>query len=382
MNINDRLVLFIAGYMVGCLTYSLLMALSIWILIQSYGNRVFVLVSLLSLVIVFLLTARWSHFLDKYSRKKLVLIGYLANGLALSVGLSTGYDAIAALWIVAAFQLSINVFYSSYYALAQLFADRAYQRLNTLLEICGQLSAVIASVIIYFMVPVWGAQRLLWLVLALLVLAGILLTFFCESCLLAKIAQPVKVQRKTLSWFWAQPITWLSMLGIFPYLIIMGMNQIQPIYFYQLMKLQPDDLAVSSMCYVAGTMLGSYWAAKTDCCRCVIVRAFVFTLLVTLILAIYPVQMLFYVAMLLFGLLNSSSRIAMGSLTMETLPNHQMGTYSGLRSNVAFTVRLGFMLALTGLFPIFDYRYAIWLLPAVVLYVPVVSVLLRCFKVG
>lgn len=372
MGFNRTFIGFLIGYMLGVMAYSLLATLSIWILVKTYGNQIFTLSGLAALILVTLCSARLSHWLDKFSRKQLILLFYTFNGGCLLLGLLVDNLPVFSWVIVLVFQLSINVFYTGYYAIAQHFTADGYHRLNAVMEVCGQVAALSVGVLVYFtiqrveIVYLWGATLLL------LVFAATMLGTFCETCLHNKQSQKNTAQAQSLRWFFSHPIAWLSVLGFFPYLIVMAMNQIQPIYFYQLMNLQPDALALSSIIYVLGTLLGSTWAGRAADYHRVIIRALCLTTAVCVMLAIAPTATLFYAAMFVLGITNSGARVATNSLIMQHIPNTHIGTYNGLKSSLAFMARLAFLLALNGLFPLFDYRYASYLLPAILLYAPVI----------
>lgn len=371
MVFNRMFIGFLAGLCVGVTAYTLLAALTVWILVEHYGNQAFTLSGLFALVIAAVCNIRFGHYLDKFSRKYLILGFYLFNSICLSTALLFDALPIASVIIILTFQLSVNVFYTGHYAIAQHFASTAYHHLNALLEVVGQLSALLASMIIFFGIQRLGITALLWLTFVLFVLATLILSTFCETCLNQNKKENRKAENQSFRWFFSRRIAWLTVLGFCPYLVVMAMNQIQPIYFYQIMELTPDTLALSSMVYVLGTLLGSGLASRAENYRTMIYSMLFLVTIGCIVLAITPIQNMFYLMMFVFGIANSGSRVASGSLIMQRLPNHYIGTYNSLKNSLALMVRLSFLLALNGLFPLFNYAYIVYLLPAMLIYLPV-----------
>lgn len=375
MKYNSNFIKFLSGYSLGAMTYSLLITLSVWIVVKTYGNQLFNVSSLVALIIVTLCTMRFSHFLDKFSRKRLILGFYGFNGLCLFIALLFDQIACLSLIIVVTAQLSIGVFYTGYSAIAQNFTGSAYHRLNAIMEMTSQFSALLAGVFIYFFIHSIDINKLLWVILCLLFISSLVLSTLCDTCLVRSKAKTKNTKPRALTWFFTHPVAWLPIVGLFPYLIIMAMNQIQPIYFYQLMELKPDALAVSSMIYILGTFCGSWWASRTSNYSQIIYIALILTATGCIVLAIAPVQGFFYGTMYFFGVANSSARIASNSFTMQHIDNTEIGTFNGLKSSLAFMVRLSFLVVLNGLFPFFDYQYSSYLLPVIILYLPLVYVM-------
>ncbi|SMO88713.1 MFS transporter [Melghirimyces algeriensis] len=334
-----------------------------WFLIQrSGGEAIYGYLMFGMTVVSFLLSPTIGVWVDRVSRKRLLLwnqcFGMMVTFPLALWGFTVGHFEI---WQLVAVSASSFLYYTLHFpaqfALVQEIFDRSqYSTLNSLLEVQSQAAAVISGGLASLLLDRVGLDWILFLDFA---------TYLLSFLLLWRIPYSRKSREDGetpvfRSWWGdflegyqylrTKPMLTLFFLcTLFPFIGVMASNYLNPIYVVKTLNADATVMGLQEIMYAVGAVaagvlipwfvrrLGPYATLLTT------VGCFV---LATAVLAFVPMVMVFLMIKLLFGVGNAGTRVVRKTLMMEKVPNRLIGRVNSFFMGVGYILRI----VLLGLF--------------------------------
>lgn len=313
-----------------------------WLLVhRANGDQLYGWVTLGTTVVLFLFMPYYGAWLDRHSRKTMLLVGELFGFAAtLSMAAWAYFTGHVATWqlVVSYFcgMLYYTLHYPAKYAfLQQIFTREHYQPLMGLLEIQGQAAMMIAGGV--------GSVLVDHVSLALILLldAGTyLFSFFVQSTLPYEATHlrdttaipPANAWRAMAEgWRWLRERPALSLFfacTLVPFIVVMVGNYLFPIYVSQVLRASASVFGGGEIAFAIGAMLAGavmpQLASQRGADRAIVLaHATCIVAISAIVLLRAPVP--YYAAALLFGFGNAGTRVARNALMFLTVPNAVMG---------------------------------------------------------
>ena len=313
-----------------------------WLLVhRPGGDQLYGYVTLGTTLALFLFMPYYGTWIDRHSRKTMLLVGELfgfAATLAMAlIALATGRLETWQLMATYFFgMLYYTLHYPAKYAFLQQIIDRGhYQSLTGLMEIQGQTASMLAGGLAGLLID----RVPLWLIL-LLDSATYLFSFGIQSTLPYSPTHlaPATAATKTTAWqAMAEGWRWLRAhprLSIFfgctlvPFVLVMVSNYLFPVYVAGTLHASAAVFGRGEIVFALGALLAGIFIPHLATQRGAD-QTIGFTLaacVASLVLLIgWHTEFAYYAALLLFGLGNAGSRVARNALVLQLVPNAVMG---------------------------------------------------------
>ncbi len=312
-----------------------------WLLVpRPDGDALYGYVTMATTLVLFLFMPYYGTWLDRHSRKAMLLIGELFGFTA-----TASMAAWAALsGRVEVWQLMVSYFcgmlyytlhYPAKYAFLQQVIDRRhYQSLTGLMEVQGQTASVLAGGLAGLLID----HVPLWVILAADA-STYLFSFFVQSTLPY---QPTHLQDghkppasawhgMAEGWRWLDERRALSFFfgcTLVPFILVMVSNYLFPVYVADVLHASARVFGNGEIVFALGALLAGLWIPKLATERGadrIIVATIGLCLMAIAFLAAHAAAWTYYLAMVLFGLGNAGCRVARNAVMLHLVPNRVMG---------------------------------------------------------
>lgn len=310
-----------------------------WLLIQQPGGtRFYGYATLGTTVALFLFMPYYGAWLDRHSRKAMLLAGELFGFFAML--------AMAA-WAYAADDLSTPQLMTTYFCgmlystlhypakfafIQELFQRRHYQSLTGLMEIQGQTASMMA-----------GGLASLWVghvALPLLLLADAL-TYLFSFWVQRGLPQPKRrhaprthrnawhAMAEGGRWLCERPRLCVFLLCTYvPFVVVMAGNYLFPVYVDRILLATSSVYGRGEMVFALGALLAGVmiprWAPRHGADRTMVFTMTAFFCGLTILTFLHS-TVLYYAALLLLGLGSAGSRVARGAVVLTLVPPEVLG---------------------------------------------------------
>lgn len=311
-----------------------------WLFVtRDGGDAIFGYTALATTTALFFFSPYMGAFIDRYSRKKLLLLSEVVGGSVILFfaiwGLLSGEYLT---WQLIAIYFAGSLYYSMHYPTQfaftqEIFTRDQYKALNSVLEVQNQSASMIAGGLASLLIDRIDFS---WILLAdaLTYVAGFILF------LLIPYQRSADISDNRSRSMWAnigegfrylkeKPLLAVFFLcALMPFIGVMTGNYLYPVYVESILHGNAAVLGASDMIYAVGAVLagltipllvhrfGSYGT--------IIVTFVTFTLSVLLIY-IFPIIGVFLFLKILNGWGNAGTRVARNTIMMETVPNNVIG---------------------------------------------------------
>lgn len=310
-----------------------------WLLIhRAGGDQLYGWTTLGTTLALFLLMPYYGAWLDRHSRKTMLLVGEAFGFLAtLSMGLWALFSGEAAAWQLITSYFCGMLYYTLHYPakyafLQQIFARDQYQPLMGLMEIQGQTAMMIAGGLASVLVDHVSLSTIL------LLDAGTYLFSFCiQSTLPYEATHLREGSTAGVSASLAEAIAWLRThrhLTVFfactlmPFILVMVANYLFPIYVSTVLQADAAVFGRGEIVFALGAMLAGALmpplATRFGSARAILIGS-AFCLASLVLVVALPQKPAYYLALLLYGLGNAGTRVARSALMFHLVPNVVMG---------------------------------------------------------
>jgi MFS family permease len=312
-----------------------------WLLVhRPGGDALYGYVTMATTLALFLFMPYYGAWLDRHSRKTMLLggelFGFAATASMAAWAFATGH--------VAAWQLIVSYFcgmlyytlhYPAKYAFLQQIIERKhYQSLTGLMEVQGQAASMLAGGLAGLLidhVPLW--------VILTADASTYLFSFLVQSNLpytpthLQEGATPPASAWHAMAegWRWLDAHRAVSLfLGctLVPFILVMVSNYLFPVYVADVLHASAQVFGNGEIVFAAGALLAGLWIPKLAIERGadrIILLTTGLCLAAIALLSVGGVSWTYYAAMALFGLGNAGCRVARSAVMLHLVPNHVMG---------------------------------------------------------
>ncbi len=313
-----------------------------WLLVhRPDGDQLYGYITLGTTLALFLFMPYYGTWIDRYSRKTMLLIGELFGFTAtLVMGLGALFSGHVGTWqlMVTYFcgMLYFTLHYPAKYAFLQQIIDRAhYQSLTGLMEIQGQTASMLAGGLAGLLI-----DRVPLATILLADASTYLFSFVIQSSipyvathLEPDATKPVPSAWQAMSegWRWLRAHPRLSVFfacTLVPFVLVMVSNYLFPVYVTGTLHASARVFGYGEIVFSIGALLAGLFIPRLASVHGAD-RTIVFTLtigVVSLVMLVgWHTEAAYYAALLLFGLGNAGSRVARNALVLHRVPNVVMG---------------------------------------------------------
>lgn len=333
-----------------------------WLFVQKHdGETMFGAVTTALTVVMFLLTPTVGMWIDRMSRKTLLLAGEASGFIIVSsfalIGTSGNeYYPWQLAILFASGSLYYFLFYPTMFAFTQeIFKREQYEALNGIMEMQGQLATVLAGGLASVMLGKVAFHWLLWLDA---------FTYFVAFSCLSLISYRRTRQATTIVPFWNKftegyrymrkhpSLFWFFLASFMPFIGVMMTNYLHPIYIADVLKEDSSVYGTQSMIYGIGAALAGaivpFLIRRMGTAASVLLNVGMYAFGVTMFF-VWREPFLFYVFVVLTAFGNAGARVARSSLMMAVVPNDKIGRVDSLFRALGFMIRFLLLSAFTGL---------------------------------
>ncbi|GED32638.1 MFS transporter [Brevibacillus centrosporus] len=327
-----------------------------WYLVEKTGSAQLLGSTMFtSAVLMFFIGPYIGTLIDRFSRKKMLLVENLIGFSVLGALAIWGFFGSYVEWMLIAIYLVTTFMYQIHYpaqsALVQEgFEPRHYNSINSLLEIEGQTASVLAGGVAGFLLNSYGLHIvILFNALTYLFAFGLLstmkYTFTLEGE--AKANQGVNwLGQLGQSWRYIREKRGFMVFGIsamMPFIAIMASNLLKPVYVSQTLKADVSIFSLGEMAYaigaVAAGILVSLLVAKMGQLSAIVGNTLLFAIVIVAMVSL-PYGWALVASYMVYGWCNASVRLIRQSLYMTIVPKHFMGRVMSFFNSVGMMMRL------------------------------------------
>ncbi len=332
-----------------------------WLLIQkSGGEALFGYITMTMTVIMFLLTPYAGMWIDRFSRKAILLAGEAIGFVTVAVLALYGMAGMEyQVWHLAVLFASGSLYYFLFYPTLfafnqEIFERDQYKQLNGIMEIQGQLATVISGGMASVLLAKVPFYSILWLDALTYVVA-----FFCMWLIpyhrSVQVAQSVSFWQKMTEGYHymrAHPsLFWFLLASLMPFIGVMMTNYLHPIYIANVLKEDGSVYGMQSMIYGLGAAFAGFavplLVKRIGTEASIAMTVFLYAFGITMFL-LFQHTLIFYVLVVLTAFGNAGTRVARSSLMMERIPNDKIGRVDSLFRAVGFMIRALLLFTFTG----------------------------------
>jgi MFS family permease len=313
-----------------------------WLLVnRPGGSQLYGWATALTTLAIFLFAPYYGAWVDRHSRKTMLLLGECfgaAATLAMAVtGLFRGEYAtwqLVTVYFCGMFYYTLH-FPAKFAFVQQIFAREHYQSLTSMMEIQGQTASMLAGGLASLLIDHVSLTTILLLdastyLVSLALQSGIPYEATHRTAETdAKAPGAWQAVGEAWDWLRERPALSLFLLCSFvPFLCIMVSNYLYPIFVSHTLHASPAVYGRGEMVFAVGAvaagLLTPQLTARFSHARTVVALSVVFMAGLALTW-LWPRTGPFYAAMLLQGLGNAGVRVARNVIVLEAVPNAIMG---------------------------------------------------------
>lgn len=314
-----------------------------WLLVnRPGGSQIFGWATVLTTLAIFLFAPYYGAWVDRHSRKTMLLLGEAFGATAtLTMALSGFFLGGYATWQLVAVYFCGMFYYTLHYPakfafVQQIFPREHYQSLTSMMEIQGQTASMLAGGLASLLL-----DRVELSTILLLDAGTYAVSYWLQSGIPYEpthqhgrdpaAAAPNAWSAVGEAWAWLRGRPMLSVFllcSFVPFLGIMVGNYLFPIYVSHTLHASPAVYGRGEMIFAIGALTAGFLVphltVRFNHARTTVALAGVFLVALTL-LVIWPRIGPYYFALLLLGLGNAGVRVARNVIVLESVPNALMG---------------------------------------------------------
>lgn len=326
-----------------------------WLLVnRSGGSEIFGYATLASTIILFFLSPHIGVYIDRISRKKMLLGSEVVGGSVTLLfalwGLSAGhFETWQLIVIYFSGSLYYNVHFPTQFAFTQeIFSKEQYKTLNSILEVQNQSTSMIAGGLASLLID---HIDFAWILLAdaMTYFLGfglfLLIPYIKNRSVTANGAVSMLSNiREGFAYLKTRPLLVMFFLcALMPFLCVMVGNYLYPVYITSVLHGGANVLGAADMIFAIGAVLagltvpllmqrlGSYYTT---------ILSFVIFSLSIVFFYVFPLVSIFLLFKTLNGWGNAGSRVARNTILMEMVPNHLIGRVNSFFNTVGMGMRV------------------------------------------
>lgn len=326
-----------------------------WLLVnRAGGSEIFGYATLASTIILFFLSPHIGVYIDRISRKKMLLGSEVVGGSVTLLfalwGLSAGhFETWQLIVIYFSGSLYYNVHFPTQFAFTQeIFSKEQYKTLNSILEVQNQSTSMIAGGLASLLID---HVNFAWILLAdaMTYFLGfglfLLIPYIKNRSVTANGAVSMWSNiREGFAYLKTRPLLVMFFLcALMPFLCVMVGNYLYPVYITSVLHGGANVLGAADMIFAIGAVvagltvpllmqrLGSYYTT---------ILSFIIFSMSIVFFYVFPLVSIFLLFKTLNGWGNAGSRVARNTILMEMVPNHLIGRVNSFFNTVGMGMRV------------------------------------------
>ena len=314
-----------------------------WLLVnRPGGSQIYGWATVLTTLAIFFFAPYYGAWVDRHSRKTMLLLGELFGATAtLAMALTGFFRGEYATWQLVTVYFCGMFYYTLHFPakfafIQQIFGRAHYQSLTSAMEIQGQTASMLAGGLASLLIDHVSLTTIL-----LLDASTYAISFLLQSTI-PYVATHQTAETKNSpapnawravgeAWAWLRERPALStflLCSFTPFLGVMVANYLFPIYVASTLHETPGVFGRGEMIFAIGAIAAGvcvpFLTARFNHARTTVALAAVF-LVGLVLLSWWPRTLPFYAAMVFLGLGNAGVRVARNVIVLETVPNAIMG---------------------------------------------------------
>jgi len=326
-----------------------------WMIVnRAGGDEIYGYVTLASTVLLFLLSPQIGVYIDRISRKKMLLGSEIFGGgvtLLIAIwGMAAGHFET---WMLIVVYFCGSLYYSTHFPTQfaftqEIFSKEQYKTLNSILEVQNQCTSMIAGGVASLIIDHVDFG---WILLAdaMTYAIGFGLFWFIPYAHSRAVAMTRAVSmRKNITegfvYLKTRPLlTAFFVCALMPFICVMVGNYIIPIYVTGVLHAGANVLGASEVIFAVGAagagLIVPLLMQRFGSLRTILIT---FLLFVSSIASFYlmPTVAVFLVFHVLYGWGNAGIRIARNTVLMEMVPNAMMGRVNSFFNTFGMGMRV------------------------------------------
>lgn len=314
-----------------------------WLLVnRPGGSQIYGWATALTTLAIFFFAPYYGAWVDRHSRKTMLLLGELFGATAtLAMALLGLFRGEYATWQLVTVYFCGMFYYTLHFPakfafIQQIFGRAHYQSLTSAMEIQGQTASMLAGGLASLLIDHVSLTTIL-----LLDASTYAISFALQSAIPYESTHQTAETKNSPApnawravgeaWSWLRERPALStflLCSFTPFLGIMVGNYLFPIYVASTLHETPGVYGRGEMIFAVGAIAAGvcvpFLTARFNHARTTVALGAVFLLALALLVA-WPRTAPFYAGMLLLGLGNAGVRVARNVIVLEAVPNAIMG---------------------------------------------------------
>lgn len=336
-----------------------------WFLVETTGSAQLLGSTMFtSALLMFFIGPYIGTLIDRYSRKKMLLVENLIGFGVLGLLAIWGFFGEYSEWMLIVIYLTTTFMYQIHYptqsALVQeTFEPKHYNSINSLLEIEGQTASVLAGAFAGVLLSSYGLHVVIIFNAMTYLFAFTLLSTMKYTFTLEK---EVK-QNQGVSWIGQLMQSWqyirekkgfllFGISALMPFIALMATNLLKPVYINQTLQEGVWVFSVGEVTYalgaVAAGLLVAAYVRQLGQLAAMIGSTLLFAVAIVAMIAI-PSGWSLIIAYAFYGWCNASVRLIRQSLYMTVVPKQQMGRVMSFFNSIGMMMRLLLIGVFTGM---------------------------------
>lgn len=314
-----------------------------WLLVnRPGGSQIYGWTTALTTLAIFLFAPYYGAWVDRHSRKTMLLLGEVFGATAtLAMALTGFFRDEYATWQLVTVYFCGMFYYTLHFPakfafIQQIFGRAHYQSLTSAMEVQGQTASMLAGGLASLLIGHVSLTTILLLDASTYAVSFVLqstipyvATHRTSESKIHPAPNAWRAVGEAWTWLRARPALSTFLLCSFvPFLGIMVGNYLFPIYVASTLHETPSVYGRGEMIFALGAIGAGlavpFLTARYSHARTTVALAVVFLVGLAL-LAIWPRTLPFYAAMILLGLGNAGVRVARNVIVLEAVPNALMG---------------------------------------------------------
>lgn len=355
-----------------------------WILVKEFSSTHFSMLASATTFLLIFLMPLVGRMVDRFRRKRILVFTSVAGALFfLTLSLMERGNAAYSITLLIAFSLTqvyYNVFFPARGALAQSLTEkRNFGRLNGWLEIENQTAAFSAGTLAVLLLDLVAVSTIFQVCMGSLVCAAIAFETLPEKARPLSSTEDVSPGKTTP--VFDRALVLLALAGNIPFVCVMLLNVVKPIYISDVLFASAEVLAIVSVCYTIGAVASGIFSSglmeRMGAHASLMMAIGGFVLSTSVLMFVGSVEVL-YASSICWGVFNSLARISTQTIAMGQVHNDVMGRFSAHVQRLTMFARTAAVLGFTGMFLGVEYAYSFWYVTAVALVGPVLLLARRC----
>lgn len=350
----NLLVLFFSNF-IASLSIGLSLVIAPWVLSSIEGGETtLVLTASITTFVLIFISPLVGRIVDSVSRKMVMFFSFLFMSVILVLCSYFYNSVIYQKYTLVTFYFSSQLFFLITYSarnafIQEVFSSEEHGKVNGWMEFETQIAGLISAIVTIYILGDSVFQSALMLCGIFMVISALLILLipYKSEHNKSKIENSLFIYKGI---FKRKNLIFIGLAANTPFLVVMMLNVINPIYFNQILELEVSSIAIASISYTCGATLFSFYAKKVidklgeKRAMFLSISTFSFCALLS---SLFPIFNFIVAISFLWGGFNSVSKISFNTYVMSVVDKSVIGSYLSIIQGCIYSLRtiLGLILS-------------------------------------